>query len=80
MYYAYFLYAFLAVEGAELMREFGKEVVIEKEAEAHQQLRVNERAFINLVDVVAVAMELSGEPNRAYAFLFDHFLDAFPDV
>ena len=58
----------------------GKEVVIEDDGDAQEQLRVYGRPPENLVDVGAVAIKFAGEPADGSLLVFKFLLDELSDV
>lgn len=57
-----------------------EEVEIQHVGDALKQGRVDAFAFKDLVDVGAVAVELSGEPRRASALFADYVFNGLADV
>ena len=58
----------------------GKEVVLEDDGDAQEQLRVNGWPLENLVDIGAVAIKFAGEPTDGSLLLFKFLLDELSDM
>ena len=60
--------------------EFGEEVALQHDGEAHQQVGVDPLALKDVVERVAVDVKLPAQPLQFDAVAVDMLLDSMPDV